>query len=279
MTDSLQPDLPGPDAGSPASHRFALFLDFDGTLVDIAERPDAVVLDPATLDALVRLQHRLGGALAIVSGRNLATLDALFAPFRFDASGLHGAECRLGERTHFEHGVPTHFRRMVDDLKHRFGADTGLLVEDKGKAVSLHWRLAPERAEDALAAMTAIVADLGGAYRLQHGKAVAEIVPVGASKGVAISRFLAEPPYRDRCPVFIGDDLTDEHGFEVVNARGGLTIHVGAGPTRAQARLASPAEVRARIARWADGEPIGFVPAKVPASSTAATVPTTTELL
>ncbi|WP_126401978.1 trehalose-phosphatase [Blastochloris tepida] len=268
--------MPGPDTGSLAARRFALFLDFDGTLVDIAERPDAVVLDPATRDALVRLQRRLGGALAIVSGRNLATLDALFAPHRFDASGLHGAECRLGERTHFDHPEPTHFRRVVDDLKHRFGADSGLLVEDKGKAVSLHWRKAPERAEDAMAAMAAIVADLGGAYRLQHGKAVAEIVPVGASKGVAISRFLAEPPYRDRCPVFIGDDLTDEHGFEVVNARGGLTIHVGAGPTRAQARLASPAEVRALIARWADGGPIGLATAETSAASPAAASPATT---
>ena len=122
--------------------------------------------------------------------------------------------------------------------------------------MSLHWREAPERAGDALAAMNAIVGELGGAYRVQRGKAVAEIVPVGASKGVAISTFLLEPPYRDRCPVFLGDDLTDEHGFEVVNAAGGISVHVGVEPTRARYRVSSPVEVRAQLRRWADGAPI-----------------------
>ena len=244
------------ESGEARAARVALFLDFDGTIVDIAARPEAVVLDRETCVTLQRLQQRLDGAMAIVSGRPLAALDALFAPHRFDVSGLHGTERRIGTRMFSGPPVPTLFRRFVAELKRRFGAGSGLLVEDKGKAVSLHWRHAPERAQDALAAMNAIVADLGGTYRVQRGKAVAELVPAGASKGVAISAFLLEPPYRDRCPVFIGDDLTDEHGFEVVNQAGGISIHVGTGPTRAHYRLSSPTKVRALLRRWADGAPI-----------------------
>ena len=254
LTTSRAPSRPSPH---PAPG-FAVFLDFDGTLVDIAARPDWVRIDPALLDVLERLRQRLDGALAIVTGRSLAVLDDLLAPCRFDASGLHGAECRIRERTWRGPAVPAPLGRVVDELERRFGSAQGMIVEDKGQTVSLHWREAPERAEDGLAAMAAIVAELGGGYRLQRGKAVAEIVPAGASKGVAISQFLAAAPYHGRCPVFIGDDLTDEHGFEVVNAKGGLSVHVGAGPSRARFRLGSPAEVRAELLRWADGAPIGF---------------------
>ncbi|ALK10634.1 trehalose-phosphatase [Blastochloris viridis] len=260
MTE-LTTALAHPDLAVDPATGFAVFLDFDGTLVDIVARPDWVRVEPATLDVLARLRRRLNGALAIVSGRSLAVLDQLLAPHRFDAAGLHGAESRIGDDVWCGSPVASPLRRAVDELRRRFEAEAGMLVEDKGKAVSLHWREAPERADDAVAAMSAIVADLGGGYRLQRGKAVAEIVPAGASKGVAISQFLAVPPYRGRRPVFIGDDLTDEHGFEVVNANGGLTAHVGAGPSRAQFRLASPAEVRAQLARWAQGEPIGLAPA------------------
>jgi trehalose 6-phosphate phosphatase len=252
------PDLP------PAVARhdgYAVFLDFDGTLVDIAPRPEEVRVDPGLLDILDRLRQRLGGALAIVSGRSLAALDHHLAPLRFDASGLHGSECRRGEETWCGYAVPAPFRRAVDDLTRRFGGEPGMLVEDKGKAVSLHWREAPHRAGDALAALAAAAGGLGEAYRIQHGKAVAELVPAHASKGNAIAQFLAAPPYQGRCPVFIGDDLTDEHGFEVVNAQGGLSAHVGAGPTCAKVRLRSPAEVRAALQRWAAGEPIGLADA------------------
>ncbi|NJL50768.1 MAG: trehalose-phosphatase, partial [Blastochloris sp.] len=202
------------------------------------------------------------------SGRSLAVLDHHLAPLRFDASGLHGSECRRGEETWCDYAVPAPFRRAVDDLKRRFDAEAGLLIEDKGKAVSLHWREAPHRAEDAVAALSAIARGLGDAYRIQRGKAVAELVPAGASKGTAIAQFLTAPPYLDRCPVFIGDDLTDEQGFEVVNERGGLSAHVGSDPTLAQFRFRSPAEVRAALRRWAEGEPIGFSPALSASTST-----------
>jgi trehalose 6-phosphate phosphatase len=252
---------------------FAVFLDFDGTLVDIAPRPEEVRVDPELLAILDRLRQRLGGALAIVSGRSLAALDHHLAPLHFDASGLHGSECRRGDETWCSNAVPAPFRRAVDDLKRRFDGDTGLLVEDKGKAVSLHWRQAPHRAADALAALSAIAGGLGESYRIQRGKAVAELVPANASKGNAIAQFLAAPPYEGRCPVFIGDDLTDEHGFEVVNAKGGLSAHVGAGPTRAQFRLRSPAEVRAALQRWAEGEPIGFPDAALTAADPVSRAP------
>jgi trehalose 6-phosphate phosphatase len=265
MTDVVTSRAPAPLAG-PSALRYAVFLDFDGTLVDIAARPEWVCVDPALLKVLDQLKRRLDGALAIVSGRSLAVLDRLLAPLRFDASGLHGAECRRGEETWCGTTVPAPFRHAVDELKREFDREAGLLVEDKGKAVSLHWREAPHRAGDALAALARVAHRLGDDYRVQHGKAVAELVPAGASKGTAIAQFLTAPPYEGRCPVFIGDDLTDEQGFEVVNAKGGLSAHVGAGPTRAQFRLGSPAEVRSALQRWAEGEPIGF-------SSTPSTVP------
>jgi len=230
----------------------ALFLDFDGTLVDIVERPDAVAVDPALPKVLTDLQDRLGGALAIISGRPIAFLDGHFTPHEFDIAGLHGLEQRIAGRLSMcdpdEHPA---LRDMVARLNTIVADKAGILIEDKGCSVALHWRLAPHEKDFALATAHAAIEALGNDYRVQHGKAVAEILPSAAGKGKVIERFLQEAPYRGRRPIFIGDDLTDENGFNTVNAHGGLSVRIGAGETIAKVRLGTPAELRHRLSAWA----------------------------
>ena len=231
----------------------ALFLDFDGTLVEIVDRPNAVVVDPALPGILARLRERLGGALALVSGRSVATLDGFLAPFAGDAAGLHGVEYRVGGRFFpCDPGGHPALRRGVERLHAAVAGWPGVLVEDKGCSVALHWRLAPDHAEDARSLMMGLAAELGAAYRIQAGKAVAEILPASSGKGPAIARLMAEAPYRGRRPVFIGDDLTDENGFAVVNDLGGLSVRIGGGDTIAGARLPDPAALLAVLPRWAE---------------------------
>lgn len=231
----------------------ALFLDFDGTLVDIAERPEAVRVDPGLSSTLTRLRDRLGGALALVSGRAIETLDDFLAPERFDAAGLHGIERRVGGRL-FPCRPEDHpdLRTGIVRLRQDLSGMPGVLIEDKGCSVAVHWRMAPDRAADAERAVQTLAEELGPGYRLQFGRAVAELVPARSGKGAAILRFLEEAPYAGRRPVFIGDDLTDEHGFAAVNARGGVSMRIGPGPTEARFRLETPAALRRRLAVWAE---------------------------
>ncbi|MEE1655265.1 trehalose-phosphatase [Microvirga sp. CF3062] len=241
------------------NENYALFLDFDGTLVDIVERPDAVTVDPALPKVLTDLEDRLGGALAIISGRPIAFLDGHFAPHEFDIAGLHGLEQRIAGRLSMcdpdEHPA---LRDMVARLKQIVADKEGILIEDKGCSVAIHWRLAPHEKDFALATAHAAIEALGNDYRVQHGKAVAEILPSAAGKGKVIERFLHESPYRERRPIFIGDDLTDENGFKTVNAHGGLSIRIGAGETIAKVRLGTPAELRHCLAAWATDGSLPF---------------------
>lgn len=238
---------------------YALFLDFDGTLVDIVERPDAVMVDPALPEILLRLQERLGGALAIVSGRPVAFLDRHFQPHRFDMAGLHGLEQRIAGSLHLcdPEELPE-LRRMVGRLQEVVAEKAGVLVEDKGCSLALHWRLAPQEKEFALATAHAAVEALGSEYRLQHGKAVVEILPSAAGKGKVIERFMHSAPYKGRRPIFVGDDLTDENGFRTVNALGGLSVRIGAGETIAKVRLGAPADLRHDLSRWASDGSLPF---------------------
>jgi trehalose 6-phosphate phosphatase len=249
MSD-IRPSLDG-DGRQPNASRWALFLDFDGTLVDIADRPDAVVVPPDLGPILRRMESRLDGALAIVTGRPIAAIDGFLRPERFDVAGIHGAEYRLG-------GVPfpceskdPELRRAIQELERRFASEPGILIEDKGCSVGVHWRLAPEAEELACSTMKEMAATLGSAYRLQLGKAVAEVLPARATKGGIIRHYLTEGPYRERTPIFIGDDLTDEQAFERVEACGGVSIRIGPGPTRAAYRVSTPAALRELLARWA----------------------------
>ena len=237
---------------------FALFLDFDGTLAEIAPRPDAVQVEPGLVETLERLRDRLGGALAIVTGRPVSVIDGFLAPAQLDAAGLHGVERRVGGALSGARAEDhPELRRQVERLHAESRPLDKVLIEDKGASVAVHWRLA--KADDAARA-EALVKDaaeaLGGAYRLQLGKAVGEIVPAQATKAQAIRAFLEQPPYAGRRPVFFGDDRTDEIAFASVTEDGGIAIRVGDGETVASRRLPDPTAVRALLRAWAEGGPI-----------------------
>ena len=234
-----------------AAQGFALFIDFDGTLVDIAERPEAVVVEPDLAAVLLRVREALGGALAVVSGRPIATLDAFLRSDAFDAAGLHGLEIRAGGALHpcrpEDH---PRLRRGIAWLRETLDAP-GIVIEDKGCSVGVHWRLAPDHAARAKEAAEELATEIGPEYRIQHGKMVAEVLPAQAGKGGAIARFLEHAPYGGRAPVFVGDDLTDEDGFAVVNRSGGTSVRVGADPTQATHRVPSAAAFRTILRQWA----------------------------
>ncbi|WP_210493717.1 trehalose-phosphatase [Microvirga antarctica] len=244
---------------SDTTDQWALFLDFDGTLVDIVERPDDVLVDPALPEALARLRDRLGGALAIISGRPIAFLDGHLGGGKFDAAGLHGLEHRIGNDLYLCQAEDHPALRPIVARLHAIIADKpGLLIEDKGCSVALHWRQAPLEKDFCLATAHAALESLGPDYRVQFGKAVAEILPSAAGKGKVIDSFLLEPPYRGRRAIFVGDDLTDENGFKAVNAQGGVSVRIGPGETVAQHRVGTPADLRHSLITWAAGGPPPF---------------------
>ena len=217
-------NLTTPPSVSVAEH--ALFLDVDGTLLDIADTPDAVAASAELCAVLKRLEPRLSGALALVSGRPIADIDAIFTPLRLPVAGLHGLERR-------DAGAHVHHARSdggLDDIKatlQTFVQDhDGALLEDKRVSLALHYRQAPGAEADARELAQSLIAERDDLHMLA-GKMVFEIKPVHVDKGVAIDRFMEEPPFAGRIPIFVGDDVTDEDGFSAVNARDGVSIRVG----------------------------------------------------
>ena len=225
------------------THDWALFLDVDGTLLDFASSPDGVHVPTDLLDDLRRLHEALDGALALVSGRRVEAIDALFAPLQLPAIGLHGLQRHNGGRD--EHAPPHQLASVLaaaHDLAAKF---SGALVEDKGIAIALHWRNAPAAEEPLHEFANSALIELPG-YCLQPGRDVLELRPDGHDKGDAIASLMGTGTFRERIPVFVGDDLTDEHGFNAVNARHGISVLVGTrGNTAATYGLHDPAAVRA----------------------------------
>ncbi len=220
----------------------AVFLDVDGTLLEFAPSPLAVSVPASLTRLLVRLRRATGGALALVSGREIATLDALFQLPELPAAGLHGLQRRdaAGRVQQCEGAVPA---ALIDRLDAFARAHPGVIVEPKGAAVGIHFRAAPMHALAVAHLADALSRSLPSELMVQRGNKVVEVRPAGATKGSAIAAFLAEAPFSTRLPVFVGDDLTDEHGFAQVNARGGLSIKVGDGASQARYRLANPGAV------------------------------------
>lgn len=229
---------------------WAYFLDVDGTLIELADAPDAVHVDARLLALLRKLQVASNGALALVSGRELANLEELLGDFRPPIAGLHGLERRGASGRIRAHAtdLPTRraIRKQLEELVRRYPA---LLLEDKRLALALHYRQAPSLASYVHRYVRGLVAGNGQEIRLQPGKLVLEIKPNGFDKGTAIAEFMGEAPFRGRKPVFIGDDKTDEHGFEEVNRMGGVSVKVGPGRTSAACRLRDVEAVRA----WLSG--------------------------
>lgn len=220
----------------------ALFLDFDGTLVDIAPEPGAVTVPSSLVPTLGALHAYLGGAVAVVSGRPIAELDRFLAPLRLATAGIHGAERRdsAGELTRLQ-AQPLH---LVEAAAAALVAQhPALLVEHKHASIAVHYRRVPELEAVCVQAMQEAI-DRSPGLALLHGKMVVEAKPSGASKGDAIEAFLREAPFAGRTPVFIGDDVTDEAGFSTVQRLGGLGVKVGEGPTVASQRLADPGALR-----------------------------------
>lgn len=226
----------------------ALFLDFDGTLADLAPRPEAVQVDAGLIGLLHTAHTRLGGAVAIVSGRTVAEIDHFLAPLRLAVAGIHGAQGRRADGRLWQIEPPgldaagAAAAALVE-------AHPGLLLERKGPALALHYRQAPALESLCIATLAQAVRDLPG-VELMRGKCVVELKPASVSKGRAIHDFMCEPPFVGRTPVFVGDDVTDEAGFETVLRLGGEAIKVGSGPSLAPHRLDDPAAVHAWLAGW-----------------------------
>jgi trehalose 6-phosphate phosphatase len=240
----------------PASPERAYFFDIDGTLVDIAAAPGRVRIDGALRDLLARLHRLTGGAVALISGRSIADIDALFPEARLPAAGQHGTERRDGAGHVTRHALagdrldPARRRLHEAAARHR-----GLLLEDKGLSLALHYRRAPRLGAFAARLLRSLQSDLGAEYCVLTGKRVVELKPAGRDKGMAVLEFMAEDPFRGRVPVFVGDDVTDEFGFATVNRLDGLSVKVGPGPTVARWRLRGVRSVRAWLARGNGGGP------------------------
>lgn len=223
----------------------AFFLDIDGTILEFAERPDAVEVDDRLKSCLRGLLDANSGAIALISGRRIDDIDRLFDPIRFPAAGQHGIERRDGSGRVHRLGVASGaIQRIREELVQWTSARPGLVLEDKGLTLALHYRQAPEFADVVAKTMTAAVARLGEQFETVTGKMVVEIKPSARNKGTAIADYMQERPFKGRIPVFIGDDATDEYGFEIVNRLQGQSVKVGPGHSRARARLRDAGAVR-----------------------------------
>jgi trehalose 6-phosphate phosphatase len=227
----------------------AFFLDLDGTLLRFAPRPDAVSVDAGLRELLESLRLRSRGALALVSGRSIASLDSLLAPLTLPAAGLHGFERRDAAGTLTRYQPPD--RRLLDDARRQMEqwvrAHPRLMLEDKGCALALHYRRVPKLGPEVVNGVIAIGARVrGSGLAVQRGHMVVELTPTGVNKGSAVAAFMSEAPFAGRQPLYAGDDLTDESAFEWVNAAGGVSVAVNCSrPTAARTRLDSVDEVRA----------------------------------
>jgi trehalose 6-phosphate phosphatase len=236
-------------------HHLAILLDVDGTILDIARTPQEVEVPENLRRTLAVVGERVGGALALVSGRPLSDLDVIFAPLRLPAIGGHGAELRpVGDG-----GTITQRAAPLDaDLKGRLkeivGRHPGVTVEDKGYSIALHYRLAPEQGAALVREVRAVCAAWAGrSIELLAGKAVIEIKTAGFNKGTAVRELMTHAPFAGRAPIFIGDDKTDEDAFAVVPEFNGHAISVGRRVAGIERHFDTPADVRRWLERLAEG--------------------------
>jgi len=235
----------------PDLRKCALLLDVDGTIVDIAPTPDAVRVPASLKAALARLVAATDGAVALVSGRMLADLDRLFAPLRLAAVGGHGAELRLLDGAAGRARQPP---RLDAELARRLAALAvgGVVKEDKGSSIALHYRQAPERERPVREAVARICAERWPTpVEILPGKAVVEIKAAGFSKATGVRELMTHAPFAGRRPIFIGDDATDESVFAIMPDLDGIAFSVGRGVAGVAGCFAAPARVRAWLDRIA----------------------------
>jgi trehalose 6-phosphate phosphatase len=239
---SLVPDL----------RKCAILLDIDGTILDLAPSPQQVWVPPGLRRTLARLDGLTGGAVALVSGRSLNDVDLIFSPLQLAAIGGHGAEMRItagAEPVQRVGPLPAALKRKLAGTN-KIGP--GILVEDKGYSLALHYRLAPDKEDELRAAVKAICAEAApGSVEILPGKLVIEIKPAGINKANAVSELMGFAPFADRNPIFIGDDTTDEPVFGIISRFGGLGFSVGRIVADSNGHFDTPESVRTWLARIA----------------------------
>jgi trehalose 6-phosphate phosphatase len=261
----LQQDIPSPGKASskltPGElaqrlDEYAILLDIDGTLLDLAPTPREVWVPPGLARTLNRLVEKTSGALALVSGRSLNDIDLIFAPEHFPAVGGHGAEMRLSTDSE---AVAVHAPPMDKELKRRLAAiarlSPGILLEDKGYSLALHYRLAPHAERAIYEAISLIRADLPNApIEVLPGKCVYEIKHSGFNKASGVTELMSHEPFKGRRPIFIGDDVTDESVFAIMSDFDGVAFSVGRRAQGVAGHFDEPRDVREWLARLVDGE-------------------------
>jgi trehalose 6-phosphate phosphatase len=255
--EEAAPDaVPVPRSLLPQLHDTALLLDIDGTLLDLAPTPREVWVPPGLAKTLNRLLDKTAGALALVSGRSLNDIDLIFAPEQFPGVGGHGAEMRISTDSE---AVATHAPPMDKELKRRLAAiarlSPGILLEDKGYSLALHYRLAPHAEKAIYEAVSLIRADLPNApIEVLPGKCVCEIKHSGFNKATGVLELMTHEPFKGRRPIFIGDDVTDESVFAIMPELGGFAFSVGRRAKGVNGHFDEPSDVREWLARLVDGE-------------------------
>lgn len=208
--------------------RCCLFLDVDGTLIEFKADPTSAMGDRELIALLQRAEQQFGGALALVSGRLLATLDVMLSPLRLPASGLYGFERRDPQGVVHRRSASVQALDAARGVILEFAAaHPGLVAEDKGTAIALHYRGSPALGADCRRVVHGAASGLGPVFQVIAGSMVVEIVPAGASKATAIEEFLLEPPFATRIPIALGDDFSDCDAFTAVHRHGGLALAVG----------------------------------------------------
>jgi len=209
--------------------RICLFFDIDGTLVDLAPKPTDVVVDPNLLEDLQSLAKRVNGALALISGRPIPVIDELFRPMKFKAAGVHGAQLRLVEDGPMQVvSGPDLSENLREDLADLALHNPGVLIEDKGVSIAVHYRAAPTAGEALRSAIETMLEESGDrSLGILSGKLVYEVKRVSHDKGTAVDTFMSRPPFKGRRPVFIGDDVTDLAAFSILPRYRGVAFAVG----------------------------------------------------
>jgi trehalose 6-phosphate phosphatase len=253
------PPFTGPTADNIAvltEEPAALFLDVDGTILDLAERPGDVVTPPGLVATLQRTERKLAGALALISGRPIEELDRLLEPLRLRASGVHGAEMRFdpGAPPASASGARALPASLLVDLTRVAAGFPGAFVENKRFSFAVHYRLALESERPLREAVMRLVESSNIPVEAMDAHYTIELKAPGCDKGGAIAAFLATPLFRGRTPTFVGDDFTDERGFAVVAARGGYAFSVGKPRPGAIGTFSHPSAVRRWLAEFADRE-------------------------
>jgi trehalose 6-phosphate phosphatase len=248
-------DIGAPPLVSDLNNR-AILLDIDGTILDFAASPRQVWVPTGLRHLLSRLVEMTDGALALVSGRSINDIDLIFSPLQLPAIGVHGAEMRTSGDAEVQARVAPLSKTLKRKLATVNELGPGILVEDKGYSLALHYRLAPDKGAAVLAAVGAICSTSPQeAVEILPGKLVVDVKPAGINKGSAVSELMQHPPFRGRKPIFVGDDTTDVPVFRIIPEFGGQAYSVGGIVAEVDGHFDTPEAVRSWLARSAGQEP------------------------